>query len=59
MTLGHFFYIPGVLVLGLVIGYVLGGRAAVAQSADRDERDARKAARRARQAAREGERPGA
>lgn len=48
MTLGHFLYIPGVLLLGLLIGYVLGGRAAAATAADRELRDARSAARKAR-----------
>lgn len=57
MTLGHFLYIPGILVLGIVIGYVLGGRAAAAADADRAEKDLRRAARRARAAAREGEPP--
>jgi hypothetical protein len=58
MTLGHFLYIPGVLVLGLVIGYVFGGRAAATLDADREEREQRRAARRARAAARDGgERP--
>ena len=27
-TAAHFFYIPGVLVLGIVIGWILGSRAA-------------------------------
>lgn len=28
MTAGHFFYIPSVLLLGMVLGWVLGSRAA-------------------------------
>lgn len=28
MTAGHFIYIPAVLLVGIVIGWVLGGRAA-------------------------------
>jgi hypothetical protein len=28
MTAGHFIFIPAVLMIGLVIGWVLGGRAA-------------------------------
>jgi hypothetical protein len=28
VTAGHFFYIPSVLLLGMVIGWVLGSRAA-------------------------------
>ncbi len=53
MTLGHFFYIPGVLLLGIVIGFVLGGRASATAAADRADLDRRKAARRARDSARE------
>ncbi len=45
MTLGHFLYIPGVLCLGLLIGYVLGGRAAEVGRADREANAARRAAR--------------
>lgn len=48
MTLAHFVYIPGILLVGMVIGYVLGGRAAVTASADKDARDRARAARRAR-----------
>ena len=28
MTAGHFFYIPSILLLGVVIGWILGSRAA-------------------------------
>ena len=28
MTAGHFIFIPGVLLVGVVIGWILGGRAA-------------------------------
>ena len=38
MTLAHFIYIPGVLLVGLVIGYVLGGRAEQMQRAERSDR---------------------
>lgn len=48
MTLGHFLYIPGILLVGIMIGYSLGGRAAEAGRKDREERDERKAARQAR-----------
>ena len=48
MTLAHFVYIPGVLLVGIVIGYVLGGRAAMAAQADRRHRDQRRIARQAR-----------
>lgn len=59
MTLAHFLYIPGILFLGMVIGYVLGGRAAEVARSDAGEKDERRAARdarrRARQAQAEGE----
>jgi hypothetical protein len=48
MTLAHFVYIPGILVVGIVIGYVLGGRAAMTASADKAVRDRAREARRAR-----------
>jgi hypothetical protein len=48
MTLAHFVYIPGVLLVGLVIGWILGGRAARSARADADQRDRRRAARAAR-----------
>lgn len=51
MTLAHFVYIPGILLLGVVIGYVLGGRAAMTAAADRDARSRAKAARDARRSA--------
>ncbi len=48
MTLAHFVYIPGILLVGIVIGYVLGGRAALTASADRDAKVRARDARRAR-----------
>lgn len=48
MTLGHFLYIPGVFLLGVLIGYILGGRAAASSAADRDLTARRAAARKAR-----------
>jgi hypothetical protein len=33
MTVAHFIYIPGVLLVGLAIGYVLGARAVRAEFA--------------------------
>lgn len=46
MTSAHFIFIPAVLLVGLVVGWILGGRAARdAYAADlrrRDERAARK-----------------
>jgi hypothetical protein len=63
MTLGHFFYVPGVLCLGLLIGYILGGRAAEVARADHEQQARRRAARQtARETAREpaqgGDEPG-
>lgn len=52
MTLGHFIYIPGMLLLGIVIGFVLGGRKAELARADAEDKDRRKAARDARRRAR-------
>ena len=47
MTAGHFIFIPSVLLVGVVIGWILGSRAArdayAAELRRRDERDARKA----------------
>jgi hypothetical protein len=46
MTAGHFIFIPAVLLVGLVIGWVLGGRAArdayAMELRRREEREARK-----------------
>jgi hypothetical protein len=50
MTLAHFIYIPGVLLVGIVIGYVLGGRAVETARADKDARTRARAARKARAA---------
>jgi hypothetical protein len=53
MTLAHFIYIPGVLLFGIVIGYILGGRAAELAKTEADDktqrRNARLEARRARE----------
>jgi hypothetical protein len=54
MTLGHFLYIPGVLCLGILIGYILGGRAVEVARADREADARRQAARRARRDAEAG-----
>lgn len=51
MTLAHFIYIPGVLLLGIVIGYILGGRAAESSRSDAQDKDRRRAARKARREA--------
>ena len=58
MTLAHFVYIPGVFLLGIVIGYVLGGRAAEMVKGEAADKGSRRSARRARrQAEREADRP--
>ena len=48
MSAGHFLFIPAVLVVGLVIGWILGSRAArdayAAELRRREERAARKRA---------------
>ena len=54
MTLAHFIYIPGVLLVGIVIGYILGGRAVETTRADKDARLRARAARKARAAAEAG-----
>jgi hypothetical protein len=49
MTAGHFIFIPAVLLVGIVLGWVLGSRAArdayAAELRRREERMARAAAR--------------
>lgn len=40
MPVEHFIYIPGVLLLGIVVGYVMGARAA-RERADQRRRRAR------------------
>lgn len=51
MPAGHFVYIPAILLLGLVVGWILGSRAAAdayaAELRRREERAARKKARKA------------
>ena len=46
MTAGHFIFIPAVLLIGMVIGWILGSRAAAdayaAELKRREERAARK-----------------
>ena len=50
MTAGHFIFIPSVLLIGVVIGWVLGSRAARdafgAELRRREEKAARQASRR-------------
>ena len=49
MTAGHFIFIPAVMLIGLVIGWILGSRAArdayAAELRRREERAAAKATR--------------
>jgi hypothetical protein len=49
MTAGHFIFIPSILLFGIVIGWILGSRAAAdayaAELKRREERAARRAAR--------------
>ena len=53
MTLGHFIYIPGILLLGILIGFVLASRKAELAKEDQVEKDQRRTAREARARARE------
>lgn len=54
-TTAHFIYIPFVLLIGFVVGFIFGGRAARDELAARAEREKAKAARRAqREAAKKG-----
>jgi hypothetical protein len=53
MTLAHFVYIPGILLVGIVIGWVLGARAAALARRDASERDDAARARALAKAARE------
>jgi hypothetical protein len=46
-TTAHFIYIPFVLIIGIVIGWILGARAQKDQAAAAEEREKQKAARRA------------
>ncbi len=51
-TAAHVIYIPFMLLLGIVIGYILGGRAARdAIASDKVRRETREARRKAREAA--------
>ena len=47
MTAGHFIFIPAMLIVGMVVGWILGSRAArdayEAEIRKREERAARKA----------------
>lgn len=56
MGAGHFLYIPATMALGVVIGWILGSRAArdaiAAEMRKREEAEARKAAKAAKVAGR-------
>ena len=44
-TAAHFIFIPAVLIVGMVIGWILGSRAAAdAMAADQKRREAKKSA---------------
>jgi hypothetical protein len=43
VTAGHFFYIPSILLLGIVLGWILGSRAAAEAFAARQRQESRKA----------------
>ena len=43
MTAGHFFYIPSILLLGIVIGWILASRAAADAHAAQQRRSGHKA----------------
>jgi len=51
MTSSHILFIPGVLMVGMFLGFILGGRAVKNQIALQDRRDAERAAARAARAA--------
>lgn len=57
MGAGHFIYIPATMLVGIVIGWVLGSRAArdafAAERRRRQDADARAAAKAARDASRQ------
>jgi hypothetical protein len=50
-TAAHFIYIPFVLMIGIVIGFVLAGRARAADAAEREAREKARAERKAKAAA--------
>jgi hypothetical protein len=59
MTTGHFIYIPGILLIGIVIGFVLGARKAELARSEQSEKDERRAAREARRRAEQDSPPSA
>lgn len=57
MTSAHFIYIPGVFVLGSVVGYLAGIKAVDSARKDTVERDRRREARKARREREGSDRP--
>lgn len=53
MSLAHFIYIPALLILGAVVGYILGGRASELAKAETDDKARRRSARQEARRARE------
>lgn len=51
MTSSHILFIPGVLMVGMFLGFILGGRAVKNQIALQDRREEERAAARAARAA--------
>ncbi|MEL6179971.1 MAG: hypothetical protein AAFS10_13515 [Myxococcota bacterium] len=52
MTVGHLLYIPAMLIVGLIVGYTLGLRAAERQAAEHNSRAERRGRRRRRRSGR-------
>ncbi len=57
MTSGHVLFIPGMLMIGMFLGFILGARAARNQFDLQARRDAEREAARAARAARKSEKP--
>lgn len=51
MSSSHVFFIPAILLAGVVVGYLMGRRAVQAEIDERERAEERKAARRAARAA--------
>ena len=55
MSSSHVFFIPAILLVGAILGYVVGRRMMTMELEQRRQAEARKAARRAARAATDGE----
>jgi hypothetical protein len=55
MSSSHVFFIPAMLLLGAILGYVVGRRTMTMELEQRRQAEARKAARRAARAATDGD----